>query len=253
METEEEQLFMGNSDAHKEYLQKYSSAPGQNTANNDTPEQPAEKASSMMVSEQALKEYINKKVAYIKTSILKLAALESKGKLLKDSIAGVREPPSEWCTQREPPVLPAGITYSFTVTLDLDSLQSKFDRDWMSKVQQDITNVLIPKLTKRIESMQEEAVEDITTELGKGAVGNQGVKLFKEQVASIKNDRAKTYSENQQASASGRMKRRSNPSGPFRPPFKQRNGNQRQPTKQRQHQGKPSYKKAGWFTPKDQE
>ena len=74
---------------------------------------------------------------------MKLAALENKSRFLKDCLAGKREPPEEWKTARSLPILPAGVHYTFSTKLDIDSLQSDFDKAWMGKLEKDISDTII--------------------------------------------------------------------------------------------------------------
>ena len=94
----------------KEYMTAYTITSGQGGPAG--PEQV--KKLDLAVSDTAIRQHIETKVNDIIFFLMKLAALQNKSRLLKDCLAGKREPPEEWRTASSLPILPAGVHYSFS-------------------------------------------------------------------------------------------------------------------------------------------
>ena len=206
----------------------------------------------MLVSEATLNNYVQTKVGYIATFIIKLAALEHKGKLLRDCLSGTRTPPQEWQTKRSPPVLPTGVQYSFSTTLEMDALQSRFDTSWMSTLEKDITNTLVPRLQTRIQSLLKEAEEEIRAEMGTGPVATRALNILNEEVRKKLEAREKQYSDGQTSATSAALKRKFQPpQKQYRTPFKPRDNRKPTNTPKQTRYSRPNYKRAGWTKAED--
>ena len=235
----------------KEYMTTYTITSGQGGPTG--PEQV--KKPDLAVSDTAIRQHIETKVNDINSFLMKLAALENKSRLLKDCLAGKREPPEEWRTARILPILPAGIHYSFSTKLDIDSLQSDFDKAWMSKLERDISDIIIPRQQTKMASIISDAERDIIMEMGDGRTGQKALELFKEEVKKRQEGRTQTYTEGQQnvAAAAKRRKFQSSQRQP-RGPLRSRDPNQRQPPRpgnNNRYANKPNFKKAGWTSSRD--
>ena len=88
--------------------------------------------------------------------MIKLVALKHKGQLLKDCLQNKKEAPEEWQVSTTP---------LDSTTSDIKNLQANFNKEWMSKLEQDISANLIPHLKTKIESLVEENKQGITTEI----------------------------------------------------------------------------------------
>ena len=97
---------------------------------------------------------------------MKMAALEIKSRLLKDCLAGKCEPPEEWRTACSLSILPAGVHYYFSTKLDIDSLQSDFDKAWMGKLERDKSDTIIPRQQTKVASIFSDAEREIIMEIG---------------------------------------------------------------------------------------
>ena len=117
----------------------------------------------------------------------------------------------------------------------MDALQSRFDTSWMSRLEKDITNTLVPRLQTRIQSLLKEAEEEIRAEMGTGPVAKRALNILNEETRKKSEAREKSYSDGQTSATSAALKRKSQPPQKlYRGPFKTRDN--RKPTK---HQNKP--------------
>jgi hypothetical protein len=216
---------------------------------------PENQKNHITVSDTTLRQHVETKSAYIGSFVIKLAALEHKSQLLKDCLANRREAPEEWRTERKLPVLPSSIHYSFSTTLDIEGLQCKFDKEWMQKLEKDMSANLIPRLIAKIDSLVKEAEQEITTEIDNGDLRTRALTFLEEDVRKKKEVRGTTYTDGQQTAASVAKRRKSYPPNRQpRGPFKPRDSHQRQPLKQNQRHNNNrnnNYRRAGWRSSKD--
>ena len=111
------------------------------------------KKPDMAVSDSAIKQHIETKFIDINSFLMKLAALENKSRLLKDCLEGKRQAPEKWRTAHSLPILPAGVLYSFSSKLDIDSLRSDFDKTWMGKLEREISDTITPRQQTKMASI----------------------------------------------------------------------------------------------------
>ena len=237
-------------DDTKLYMTKYDIQSGQGN-----PSTSEEESRVVTVSENTLRKHVQAKADYVGQFIIKLAALEYKSKLMEDCLAGNREAPEEWRTTRPLPNLPVGIQYSFSTTLDIDSLQTKFDQTWMEKIKDDITTNLIPRQENKVKSLHEEARLELVSELGEGAVADQAQAILKEEIAAKMEARKQRFADGQRSTLSVEKKRKFHFSSdqqrkPFKPPRNVDSRHRRQNQSQTRH-GNRNFRKTNWTPKKD--
>lgn len=204
---------------------------------------------SILVSDSTVKAHVQGIISHINSFIFKLASLETKSKLVKDCLAGKCKTPEEWTTTRALPVLPSGISYSFATVLEINHLQSEFDKGWLAKLLKDISKNLIPRLQAKIQSLYDEVIDEFIKDIEAGPVRTMMIELFKVEFNKKMNDRARAYTDGQRNTAATAKKRKFQ----LEKPVKRNHRNERRfnPLQQRppKHDYKDSrnqYNSAGW-------
>ena len=168
---------------------------------------PNTEGSFQLVTESMINDHVQGKVGFINTYIIKLAALENKSKLMKDCLTRKKEIPDDWRDKRNLPVLPSGISFSFSTILDIDHIRDEFDRNWLSKLSYDLDKNVLPRLVMKIQNLRTEFVEEITRDVEETDIRDLAISFFNTEVEKKMENRAKAYDENQRIVSSTGKKR----------------------------------------------